>query len=144
MIPIAPATPHTDAVVAAIAGIPMLADVGAKPAGGGWQGTPGASTYVRYAVVYPSPGFPDGNAAEPYEYLVYSAQINVFGASATQAGTAADDVRAALIGKRLPVVGRSTYHVDAPPGQRPLIRDDSVSTPVFMAVVEIEFISQPA
>ena len=144
MIPVAPSMPHTDAVVAAIADIPMLVDRAKKPAGGGWQGSPGTTSFVRYAVVYPSPGFPDGNISEPYEYLNYQAQINIFGASPTQAGDGADDVRAALIGQRLTVAGRSTYRVQAPPGQRPMIRDDSVSTPVYMAVVEIEFISQPA
>lgn len=142
-IPIAPAVPHTDAVVAAIAAIPMLVDRAKQPAGSGWQGTPGGSTYKRYAVVYPSPGIPDGNEAEPLEYLDYEAQINVFGATETQAETAADDVRGALIGRRLAVAGRSTYRVQTPAGQRPIFRDDSVPAPVYMAVVEIAFRSQP-
>jgi hypothetical protein len=122
----------------------MRVDVAKQPAGSGWQGTPGSSSYVRYAVVYPSPGTPDGNAAEPYEYLDFEAQINVFGATATQAGDAADDVRQALIGRRLVVAGRSSYHADAPPGQTPLFRDDTVPVPVYMAVIEIVFRSQPA
>ncbi|MFI7448077.1 hypothetical protein ACIBQX_11315 [Nonomuraea sp. NPDC049714] len=143
MIPIAPTTPHTNAVVAAITAVPMLVDRAKQPAGSGWQGTPGASTFVRYAVVYPSPGIPDGNAAEPLEYLDYAAQINVFGATETQVEGATDDVRAALIGQRLTVSGRSTYRVQAAPGQAPIIRDDTVPTPVYMAVVEIAFRSQP-
>lgn len=143
-IPIAPATPHTTAVVTAIAAIPMLVDRAKQPAGSGWQGTPGSSTFLRYAVVYPSLGIPDGNVAEPLEYLDYAAQINVFGATETQAEDAADDVRAALIGRRLTVAGRSTYRVQAPPGQVRIIRDDTVPTPVYMAVVEIIFRTQPA
>ncbi|RSN12809.1 hypothetical protein DMB42_11565 [Nonomuraea sp. WAC 01424] len=142
MIPVAPSTPHTDAVVAAIAAIPLLVDVAAKPAESGWQGTPGASPFKRYAVVYPFPGVPDGNAAEPYEYLTYKAQISLFGATAAQAGGAADDVSAALIGQRLSVPGRSTYPVKTPPGQRPLRRDDSLPVSVYQAIVEIEFTSQ--
>lgn len=142
-IPVAPSTPHTAAVVAAIAAIPMLVGRSTKPSGAGWQGNPGTSTYVRYAVVFPSQGTPDGNVSEPLEYLDYTAQINVFGATETQAEDAADDVRAALIGQRLTVAGRSTYRVQTPGGP-PVIKDESVAPPVFMAVVEIAFRSQPA
>lgn len=143
-IEIAPATPHTDAVVAAIAAIPMLVGRAAMPDGAGWQGTPGQSDFQRYAVVYPFPGTPDGNAAEPLEYLDYQAQISLFGVTETQAERAADDVRAALIGRRLDVEGRSTYRVQTPPGGKPVTPDNSVFPPEFMAVVEIVFRSQPA
>lgn len=142
-ISIAPTTPHTDAVVAAIAAIPMLAGRGRKPDGAGWQGNPGTSNYVRYAVVYPFGPEPDGSVAEPLEYLNYQAQINVFGATENQAEDAADDVRAALIGRRLTVAGRSTYRVQTPGGP-PIRRDESVTPPVYLAVVEIAFRSQPA
>jgi hypothetical protein len=142
-IPIALARPHTDAVVAAIAAIPMLVDRAKQPTGSGWQGTPGASTFKRYAVVYPSPGTPDGSVAEPLEYLDYRAQINVFGATETQAEDGSDEVRVALIGRRLSVAGRATYRVQTPPGERLVFRDDSLPAPIYMAVVEIEFRSQP-
>jgi hypothetical protein len=144
MIPVAPASPHTDAVVAAISAIPMLVDRAVMPQGAGWQGTPGQSTFVRYAVVYPFPGTPDGNVAEPLEYLDYQAQISIFGATARQVEDAADEVRAALIGRRLTVAGRSSYRVQTPPGGRPVTVDNSVYPPVFMAVVEIAVRSQPA
>lgn len=142
-IPVAPSTPHTDAVAAAIAAIPMLVDRAKKPDGSGWQGTPGSSAYKRYAVVYPFPGVPDGNISEPYEYLNYAAQINVFGATELQAEQAADAVRAALLGRRLTVAGRSTYRVQTPGGPN-IIPDQSVAPPIYMAVVEIQFRSQPA
>ncbi|WP_326642871.1 hypothetical protein OG884_05770 [Streptosporangium sp. NBC_01755] len=142
-IPIAPTAPHTDAVVAAIAAIPMPVERAKKPAGGGWQGDPGTSDYVPYAVVYPSPGVPDGNEAEPLEYLDYSAQINIWGITEPQAERVADLVRAALIGRRLTVAGRSTYRVQTPGGP-PIRRDDSVQPSTYLAVVEIAFRSQPA
>ncbi|GAA2860115.1 hypothetical protein [Nonomuraea rubra] len=142
-IPIAATTPHTDAVVAAIQAIPMLVGRARRPDGAGWQGSPGTSTFIRYAVVYPFGGIPDGNVSEPYEYLDYQAQINLFGANATQVEDAADDVRAALIGRRLTVPSRSTYPVRTPGGP-PVRRDESVTPPTFMAVVEIAFRSQPA
>jgi hypothetical protein len=119
-IPIAPAIPHTDAVVAAIAAVPILVGRGRKPDGAGWQGNPGTSSYVRY-----------------------EAQINVFGATDGQAEGGADDVRSALIGRRLAVTGRSTYPVQTPGGP-PTRRDESVTPPTYMAVVEIAFRSQPA
>ncbi|MFN2636907.1 MAG: hypothetical protein ABR585_07775 [Gemmatimonadaceae bacterium] len=143
IIPIARITPHTDAVVSAIEAIPMPVERAAKPADGGWRGNPGTTDYVPYAVVYPSPGTPDGNEAEPLEYLNYSAQINIFGITETQVERAADDVRVALIGRRLAVVGRSTYPVQTPGGP-PIRPDNSALPPVFMAVVEIAFRSQPA
>lgn len=143
MIPVASSTPHTDAVVAAIEAIPLLVGRGIKPAGGGWQGTPGVSSFVRFAVLFPFQGTADGSIAEPLEYLDYKAQINIYGASSTQVEDAADDVRAALIGRRLTVTGRSTYPVQNPGGP-PIIRDDSLPVPVYMAVVEIAFRSQPA
>lgn len=142
-IPIAPAIPHTDAVVAAIAAVPILVGRGRKPDGAGWQGNPGTSSYVRYAVVYAFGPTPDGNVAEPLEYLDYKAQINVFGATEGQAEGGADDVRSALIGRRLAVTGRSTYPVQTPGGP-PTRRDESVTPPTYMAVVEIAFRSQPA
>jgi hypothetical protein len=142
-IPVAAATPHTDAVLAAIRAIPMLAERGIKPATGGWQGNPGTSTFLRYAVVWPSPGVPDGNLAEPLEYLDYTAQINVYGATATQSEQAADAIRAALIGRRLTVAGRTTYRVQSD-GGAPLIRDDGATPALYMAVVEIKVRSQPA
>jgi hypothetical protein len=142
VIPIAPASPHTDAVVAAIAPV-MLVDRGRKPSGGGWTSNPGTSTFIRYAIVYPSPGQPDGNEAEPLEYLDYSAQISIFGASHSQVEAGRDAVSAALIGRRLVVAGRSTYRVQSPGGP-PITRDDSVQPSLFMGVVEIAFRSQPA
>lgn len=143
IIPLAPSAPHTDAVVDAIEAIPMPVERAAKPADGGWQGDSGTSDYVPYAVVYPSLGMSEGNEAEPLEYLNYSAQINVFGITETQVERAADSVRAALIGRRLTVVGRSTYPVQTPGGP-PIRPDTSAVPPIFMAVVEIAFRSQPS
>lgn len=142
-IPIAPSAPHTDAVVSAVAAIPMPVERARKPAGGGWQGEPGDSNYVAYAVVYPSPGTPDGGEAEPLEYLNYTAQINIHAKTEIQAERAADLVRAALIGRHLTVAGRFTYRVQTPGGP-PIRRDDSVQPSTYMAVVEIAFRSQPA
>lgn len=141
-ITIAPTAPHTDAVMAALAPV-ILAGRSSKPDGGGWQGEPGRSNYVAYAVVYPSLGVADGNEAEPLEYLDYSAQINLWGITVDQVEAVADRVRVALIGRRLAVAGRSTYRVQSPGGP-PVRRDEAAQPPLYQAVVEIEFRSQPA
>ncbi|GAA0403070.1 hypothetical protein GCM10009530_63820 [Microbispora corallina] len=139
---LAPSTPHTDAVVAALQAAQIVVGRAEHPEGGGWQGEPYDSTYVPYAVLYPSPGVPDGSVAEPLEYLDYSAQINCWGATAGQAETCADQVRAALIGKRLTLPGRRCYRVQTPPGSPPIARVDTPPPPEYRAVVEIAFRSQ--
>ncbi|MER7213213.1 hypothetical protein ABT340_39635 [Streptosporangium sp. NPDC000239] len=128
-------------MVAAITAAGVLVGRGVFPSGAGWSGNPGSSNYVPYAVVYPSPGVADGNTAEPLEYLDYSGQINCFGVTQDQAVQVADTVRGALIGRRLTVVGRSTYPVTSPGGP-PVRPDNSVVPPVHMATVEIAFRSQ--
>ncbi|MFI7630270.1 tail completion protein gp17 [Microbispora rosea] len=139
---IAASGPHTDAVLAALEAAEVLVGRSVSPPGGGWQGEPGHSDYVPYAVVYPSPGVPDGNIAEPLTYLDYSAQISCWGTTASQVEVVADQVRAALVGKRLTVPGRSTYPVQQPPGSVPVQRFDQPPPAVFRAVVEIAFRSQ--
>jgi len=144
VIPAAPSRPHTDAVVAALEDAGILTGRGEHPSGGGWQGEPGRSTYIPYVVVYPFPGREDGNIAEPYEYLDYRAQISCWGATAVQTEMLADRVRAALIGKRLPVPGRSSYPVGQVPGSRPPTSRVDVPPPEYHAVVEITFRTKAA
>ncbi|OPG13625.1 hypothetical protein [Microbispora sp. GKU 823] len=141
---IAPSAPHTAAVLAALEEAGIVAGRAVKPDGGGWAGEPGHSDYVPYAVVYPSPGVPDGNIAEPLEYLDYSAQISCWGTTEEQVEMFADDVRAALIGRILSVPGRSCYRVQQPPGSPPVQRFDQPPPAEYRAVVEIAFRSQAA
>ena len=141
---IAASAPHTTAVLAALQEAGILAGHAVAPNGGGWQGEPGRSDYVPYAVVYPSPGVPDGNIAEPHEYLDYTAQINCWGLTASQVEKLADQVRAALVGRRLTVPGRTCYPVQQPPGSVPVARFDQPPPAEYRAVVEIAFRSQAA
>jgi len=139
------AAPHTEAVLAALTAAGITADCGQAPDGGGWQGEPGRSNFIGYAVVHPTPGTPDGNVSEPLEYLDYRAQINCYGATSWQAARLADRVKTVLVGRRLQVPGRATYPVTQPAGSAPpLLRDDSLTPPLYMAVVEITIRSQPA
>jgi len=138
------AGPHTAAVLDALVIAGVKADVGKVPVGAGWQGTPGTSSFVGYAVLYPFPGLPDGDLCDPYEYLTYTVQANCVGANQTQAALVVDQVRSALLGQQLPVPGRACYPVDQVPLERPVTRDDAVAPPVHFGVIQLFFRSQPA
>lgn len=137
------AGPHTTAVLAALTGSGVRADIGKPPTGAGWQGTPGSSAFFGYAVLYPFPGLPDGDLCDPYEYLDYMVQATCVGATSMHAAQVVDQVRSALLGRRLTVPSRSCYPVDQVPLERPITRDDSVSTPVHFGVIQFFFRSQP-
>lgn len=143
MIPVAPARPHTDAVVAALTAAGLAVGRGEKPDGAGWQDQEGASDHVPYAVLYPTPGTTDGNVAEPYEYLDYLVQVTCVGATQEAAEAVADIAKTTLVGQRLAVVDRSSYFgellVD-----RPATRDDTVVPPVHVAVLQVRWRTQPA
>jgi hypothetical protein len=138
------AGPHTTAVLAALVAAGVKADLGKVPDGASWQGTPGTSSFVGYAVIYPFPGSLDGDLCDPYEYLEYRFQATCVGATSTQAERVIDDVRATLVGRRLLVVGRSCYPVDQVPLDRPIVRDDAVAPPLHFGVIQLFFRSQPA
>jgi hypothetical protein len=143
VIPVAPARPHSDAVVAAVAATGLLVGRGKQPPGSGWQGAPGASQFKGYAVLYPSTGVPDGNTAEPNEYLDYTFQMTCVAYTEEGAEIVADLVKGALVGVRLTVVGRSAYPVRVLAD--PLIRrDDAVSPALHYATPQFRFRSQPA
>lgn len=140
----APARPHTDAVAAAISAAGLAVGRGVPPAGAGWQGEPDRSDFVPYAVLFPNPGIPDGNIADPLEYLDYTVQVTVVAASQEGAEAAIDTVKDALVGRRLTVIGRAPSY----PGQmlvdRPAARDDAVAPPLHYAIAQIRFRTQPA
>jgi hypothetical protein len=138
---VAPSRPHADAVVAALEAAGLLVGRGKQPPGSGWQGTPGASTFKGYAVLYTSPGSPDGNVADPNAYLDFSFQVTCVGASADGAQAISDRVQAALIGRILAVAGRSSYPVYKtvdPIGRR----DDAVSPALHYQTPQFRFRTQ--
>jgi hypothetical protein len=144
ILSVAAARPHTDAVVAVLAVAGLKVGRGGKPDDAGWQGQEGDSTHVPYAVVYPSPGSTDGGVAEPYEYLDYTVQINCVGATQDAAEAVADLCKAALVGRRLPVEGRSSYPGVLELDRRPASRDDTVLPSSHMSVLQISWRTQPA
>lgn len=140
---VAAAQPHTDAVVTLLETAGVLVGRGEKPGGGGWQGEPGQSQFVAYAVLYPSPGHTDGDLCDPNEYLDYSVQVTTVAATCDGANTLMDIVKTTLVGVRPAVAGRSSYlvYIDV---DRPSVRDDAVAPPQHYAVVIFRFRTGPA
>lgn len=143
MSDIATAAPHTAAVLEALTDAGVKTDLGVVPAGASWQGTPGKSSFIGYAVLYPFAGEPDGDLCDPYEYFDYKVQATCVGATSAQAGLVVDQVRSALLGRRLVVPGRSCYPVDQVPLDRPITTDNRVAPPVHFGVIQFFFRSQP-
>lgn len=142
--PAAPAAPHTDAFAAAIAAGGLLVDRGQIPEGGGWQGAPGSSTFVPFAVLWPSPGRTGGaSLAKPHDYLDYTVQVTCVAATSAGAETAMDIVRGELIDQRLTIDGRASHKVQMPT-DRPSSRDDSVTPPLHYAVGIFTVRTEPA
>lgn len=149
MIPVAPASTHTDAAEAAILAAadlrasPLMIERGIQPEGSGWQGEPGASTFRPYVVLYPSSGQVDGTVAEPTEYLLYACQANCVSADQAGAEAIADLVMAAWANQPLTIVGRQSY-----PGevvvQLPATRDDSLAPPLHYSIVQVTWRTQAA
>jgi hypothetical protein len=139
----APARPHTDAIAAALTAAGLLVGRGRQPAGSGWQGQPGSSTYRPYVVLYPSPGTTDGNLADPHEYLDYTFQTTCVANTQEGAEAVSDIVKTTLVGTRPAVAGRSAYpvYVLADPITQ---RDDAVSPPLHYCTPQFRFRTQPA
>lgn len=143
LLPAAASRPHTDALTAALAGAGLATGRGQEPDGAGWQAEPGASDFVPYAVVYPSPGMPDGDLADPNEYLDYAAQITCV-AGSSEGAEAAADIAKTLVGQRLAIDGRALSYPVTLLLDRPAQRDDAVTPPLHYAVLQLGFRTGPA
>lgn len=143
LLPAAPARPHTDALAAALETAGLATGRGAQPSDTGWGGEPGASTFVPYAVLYPSPGTPDGDLADPSEYLDYACQLTCVAAT-SEGAEAAADIAKTIVGQRLTVAGRSLSYPVVLLLSRPAQCDDTVTPPVHYAVLQLGFRTGPA
>lgn len=140
---VAAARPHTDAVVACLEDAGLLVGRGEKPLGAGWQGSPGASVFVPYVVLWPSPGDTAGDLCDPHEYLDYMVQATCIGSTQEGAEAVADAVKIALVGVRLMVPNRSLYPFQITL-DRPVTRDDTVAPTLHFAVLQLACRSGPA
>jgi len=114
------------------------------PDAGGWQGSPGASTFVPYVDVHPSPGGPtDGTMATPSSDAFPDYQIISVGATRAQAEHIGDEVREAMFQGPLTVPDRSVAHLrlDMLGG---CVRDDTVQPAVWFVSDRYRLSTVPA
>lgn len=121
----------------------LLVGRGQKPAGGGWQGEPGASDFTAYVVLYPDPGLFDGVLGNPWESLDYKVQASCVAATQTGAERVSDLVKATLVGRKITVPGRGMYPFQLDGGQ-PASRDDQVEPPIHFVALILSARSGPA
>lgn len=121
----------TAAIVSDLTTAGALVGQGDKPAGGGWQGTPGASVFVAYVVVHPTPGGVfDGSLDEPFDDAQPDYIISSFAATQVACQELADVVFARMLSAVLPLTERRVQLV-IPDVEGGVVRDDDVQPPVF-------------
>lgn len=99
---------HAVAIVALLATTGIDVDRGVKPAGAGWQGTPGGSVFVPYMMVDLHSGSTTGPAADPVADADIPFDVRCVGATPSQAEQVADVARQVLCtGRNLAVPGRA-------------------------------------
>jgi hypothetical protein len=133
----------TDAILANLTAANIVHGDGVKPAGGGWSGTPGSSTFVGYVVVHPlAGGITDGSLEEPDAdaYPIY--QMSCYGATRAQCEAVADLVRDVMLGDPLTISGRSVMQVrvDMLGGAR---RDDELQPPEWFGFDRYRIVTTP-
>jgi hypothetical protein len=115
--------PVTDSIVTLLAGAGLLVGEGDKPAGAGWQGTPGQSTFRAYVVVHPiGAASIDGTLDTPSDDVFALHQLSAFGATQDSCQQVADRARAVMLG--------AGWQLEFLGG---VVRTDDVQPPLFMS-----------
>ena len=128
----------TDAIVAALTAAGLRVGDGIEPAGAGWTGPAGQSTFNGYVVVHPLPGGDvDGTIAAAYADAAPLYQLSAYGASRAHSEAIADQAREALLPAVLTITGRAVAQVrlDMLGGSA---RVDGVQPPIWQAADRYE------
>lgn len=134
----------TDGLITLLSNAGILIGSGDKPAGGGWQGSPGGSAFVPYTVIYPvTGGWFDGTLGDPYGDARPDYIISSFGATPQQAQFNDDLVYATLTTSK-PTVSGQTVELATPEVHGGTVRDDDVTPPVYNAPTRWRFYLTPA
>jgi len=97
----------TQAIVDALEGTGLPVGSGEKPAGAGWQGAPGQSTFKGYVVVHPIGGGVDGPIGDWVADVQARYQLTSVGATQSQCENIADLCAARLLNSPISIVGRT-------------------------------------
>lgn len=134
----------TEAIIATLTAAGLHVGDGDKPAGAGWAGVAGQSSFVSYVVVHPVGAFDvDGPLDEPSADVWPLHQITAYGANRRQCEELADDARAAMLDTPVVVDGRSTgpWLVDL---VGMVVRTDDVQPPIYMEADRYRAYTTPA
>lgn len=135
----------TDAVIAVLTAASFTVGDGEAPSSGGWQGAQGASAFVPYVNVHPTPGgLTDGTIAQPdvdagADYILISV-----GATRSQAEEVGDDVRAVMLAATITLPNsRKVAHmrIEMLGGA---VRDDNVQPSVFFVSDRYRLLTVPS
>lgn len=123
----------TDAIVALFAAAGLKIGDGDEPAGAGWQGPAGSSTFNGYGILYPiAGGMSDGDMARPDSDADLIYQVSTWGATRAQADAVLDKVNTVMLTTPIVVAGRVVrlVRVDTYGGTR---REDTGEPALYMA-----------
>lgn len=124
---------HDDAFVEALVDAGLVVGDGGNPTDPyGWQGAPGHSDFIPYAIVYPLTQDFDGSLGCPDTDSDFGWQVTCVGATRQQCDWVRNAVNEALIGQHLTVDGRVVHRVRADGGAGTR-RDDTTQPPLFIA-----------
>jgi hypothetical protein len=135
----------TAAIVQLLEGDGWIVGDGDVPdAGEGWQGVPGASSFVPYVVVHPSTGGVfDGSIGDPYGDARPDYVIHAYGATPAQCQAVNDAVFAALTSTLPQMVGR-TVQLASPDVEGGVVRDPDAEPPIWYAPTRWRIYTTPA
>ena len=124
---------HTSALVELLqdAGV-VVGDATAPLVKYGWQGTPGRSTFIGYAVVYDLDETFDGSLGCPDTDTDFRWQVTCIGSTRPECASVRHAVNEALIGASLTIVGRSVPRIRSDGGAG-IFRDQSVTPALFIS-----------
>jgi len=142
----AAAEPHIRAVQAA-----LTAALNQLPTPTGSIFGPGIAAYIgarpdadtNCVVVHGAPGMPSGSLGDRFADLTVTVQLTAVGTGPEQATAYADAARAALLTSTLAVTGRVCWPAWQLADQ-PVLRDDTVQPPLWIATAQYSIKSNPA
>jgi hypothetical protein len=136
----------TDAIVDALELAGLVVGRGIKPAtGAGWQGDPGASTFIPYVVVHPSPGgVYDGSLETPFDDAQPDYVVSAIAATQTACQVTADAAFAVLLTAPSFVMDGRVVQLAEPDVDGGVVRDDDVQPPVYYSPTRWRFYTTSA
>lgn len=146
MTTIPEAEPHIRAVQAAIQAV-----LRTLPTPTGSIFGPGITAYIgsrvdadiHCVVIHGSPGDLSGSLGDRFSDLLVPIQLTAVGEGPEQAAAYADAARSALLGASLTVTGRKVWPA-WPTASQPVLRDDTVQPPLWIATAQYAIKSTPA